>query len=362
MIPSWLQAVVLGIVQGLTEFIPVSSSGHLVLVPYLSGWERPGLAFDVALHLGTAGAIILYFRGELFAMARGVLSGGDTPDGRLYRRLALFFVIASVPIGIVGLTLHDLFEEAFATPPVAAALLFLTATILFSGERWRARRVRLAGAAGVVAGGAGAARGSSEGAARRGGEAPGAARGSGEGMARRGGEAQGAAHGSGEGATRRGGAAADGAGDGTAPGVYTLELGDDPADPAGCRLDQVTLRQALLIGLAQCLALFPGVSRSGTTIMAGVAAGLTRQAATRFSFLLALPALVGAGILSLPDLAEPDVYTGWEIAGGVLASFVASYLAIRFLVAFVSRQKLDVFAAYCVVAGSIGLGVWLLAG
>jgi undecaprenyl-diphosphatase len=311
MIPAWLQAVVLGIVQGLTEFVPVSSSGHLVLVPYLAGWEHPGLAFDVALHIGTAGAIVLYFRRELLAMARGVLTRGDSPDNRLYRRLAVLFLVASVPIGIVGLTLRETFEEAFATPPVAAALLFVTASILVGGERWRARRVRTARVR-----------------ARGGSPAP------------------------------AGGVAAPS----TAPAVHALPLGDDPEDPDGRTLDRVGLRQALWIGAAQCLALFPGVSRSGTTIMAGVAAGLTRQAATRFSFLLALPALAGAGILSLPDLTEPGMFAGREIAVGVMAAFVSSYLAIRFLVAFVSRQRLNVFAAYCVVAGVVALGTFVLRG
>lgn len=301
----------LGIVQGLTEFVPVSSSGHLVLVPYVAGWQPPGLAFDVALHLGTAGAIMLYFRRELAAMAGGILRGGATPDGRLYRRLALLLAAASVPVAVVGLLFKDFFEETFATPPVAAALLFATAAILVGGERWRARRVRRARAGAAATGGA-----------------------------------------------RQRGAAVPPAGGAETPSG--LPLGGDPEDAAGRTLDRVGLREALLVGAAQCLALFPGVSRSGATIMAGVGAGLTRQAATRFSFLLALPALAGASVLSLPDLAEPGIFGGWEIAGGVLAAFVSSYLAIAFLVALVSRQRLSVFAAYCAVAGTVGLGASLL--
>lgn len=307
MTPSWLQAILLGIVQGLTEFVPVSSSGHLVVVPALLGWRRPGLAFDVALHVGTAGAIVTYFRHELLAMARGVLTGGDTPDGRLYRHLAFLFVIGSVPVAITGFLLHEMFEQVFATPPVAAAFLFVTAAILVGGEGWRTRRVRRARSPVATP------------------------------------DARDPGHA------------------GEQP-VYRLPLGDDPADPDGLTLERIGVREALLVGTAQCLALFPGVSRSGTTIMAGVAAGLTRQAATRFSFLLALPALAGAAVLSVPDLAEPGTYRGWEIAAGVVAAFGSSYLAIRFLMAFVSRQQLTGFAAYCVAAGGLALIAFLVLG
>jgi undecaprenyl-diphosphatase len=301
-VPTWLQALVLGVVQGLTEFIPISSSGHLVLVPYLLGWERPGLAFDVALHLGTAGAIVTYFRAELWAMARGFLRPGAPPAGVLYRRLGLLLVLGSVPVAVVGLTAKEAFERVFATPPAAAVFLFGTAAILFAGEAWRSRRVRAAVA--VEQG-------------------------------------------------RRGRAL---------PGTPTLAIGVDPEDPQGRTLPEIGVREALLVGTAQVLALFPGISRSGTTIMAGVAAGMTRQAATRFAFLLALPALIGAGIVSLPDLAEPGIYRATDIALGVLAAFVASYLAIRFLVAFVSTERLTGFGKYCIVAGTVGLLGYLLLG
>jgi undecaprenyl-diphosphatase len=321
MIPTWIQAIVLGIVQGLTEFIPVSSSGHLVLVPYLLSWERPGLAFDVALHIGTAAAIIVYFRRELFAMVRGLLQGKRAPDGVLYRKLALLLVLGSVPVAVVGLLFHDLFEQAFASPVAASLFLFATAAILVGGERVRDRRVARAAAA-----------------------APALQT---------------------ESPTRVwtgdwvGGTPRD---DGAAELQTHLPTGEDDADPTGKPLNGVGVREALLIGAAQMLALFPGISRSGTTIMAGVVAGLTREAATRFSFLLALPALLGAGILSAGDLAEADVYTGPEIAMGVFAAFVSGYLAIRFLVALVSSERLTGFAKYVVVAGIIGLAGYLMIG
>lgn len=312
MITDWLQAIALGVLQGLTEFIPISSSGHLVLVPYVLGWPRPGLAFDVALHTGTAGAIVLYFRAELTGMAWAVLRGGGTREGRLYRRLVLLLAVASVPVALVGFTLKDLFERLFATPPVAAVMLFATAALLIGGEKLRDRRVAAAAHAPAPA--------------------------------------------SGE---------SDGAGnpdmvEGTpvAPVVsdpWEVDVGGDAADPAGKDLEQMRIREALLIGAAQIFALLPGLSRSGTTIMAGLGAGLTREAATRFSFLMALPALVGAAILSLPDLAEPGPYSGGAIAAGVVASFVAGYAAISFLIRLVAHTSLTVFARYLVVAGILGL-------
>jgi undecaprenyl-diphosphatase len=321
MTPTWIQAIVLGVVQGLTEFIPVSSSGHLVLVPYLLSWERPGLAFDVALHLGTAAAIIVFFRRELWAMTRGLLQGRRAPDGELYRKLALLLVLGSVPVAIVGLLFHDLFEEAFASPVAASCFLFATALILVGGERLRDRRVARAEAA------APALQESTP--------------------------------------TRVwtgdwvGGTPQD-----SPPQELqtTIPTGEDDADPTGKPLQRIGVREALLIGAAQMLALFPGISRSGTTIMAGVAAGLTREAATRFSFLLALPALLGAGILSIGDLTETDVYAAPDIALGVLAAFVSGYLAIKFLVALVSSERLTGFAKYVVVVGIIGLVGYLMIG
>lgn len=311
MITDWLQAIALGVLQGLTEFIPVSSSGHLVLLPYVLGWPRPGLAFDVALHTGTAGAIVLYFRAELAGMARAVVRGGSTREGRLYRRLVLLLAVASLPVAIVGFTLKDVFERLFATPPVAASMLLVTAAVLVGGEKLRDRRVATATRTPAPASGDGEESGSADVA----GDLP----------------------------------------DALAGDPSDLEIGADSADPAGKDLEGMRVREALLIGVAQIFALLPGMSRSGATIMAGLGAGLTREAATRFSFLMALPALAGASLLSLPDLAEPGPYPGGAIAAGVVASFVAGYAAIAFLVRLVAHTSLTVFARYLVVAGILGL-------
>jgi undecaprenyl-diphosphatase len=322
MIATWLQAVVLGVVQGLTEFIPVSSSGHLVLVPYLLGWERPGLAFDVALHMGTVGAILVYFRTELIGMARGLVLGDRIPGGLLYRRLALLLVAGSIPVAIVGLTLQDVVADVFENPLAASFLLFGTAAILIGGEKVRDRRVaRSAAAAPALA--------------------------------------------PEDGPVWTGdwvGGRPEAALDAPPASGATVPVGEDPADPSGLSLERIGLREAVLMGVGQTLALFPGISRSGATIMAGVVAGLTREAATRFSFLLALPALAGAGLLQIGDLREPGIYTGTDIALGVVAAFVSGYLAIRFLVALVSRERLTGFARYVVLVGIIGIVGYLMIG
>lgn len=284
-----LSAILLGIVQGLTEFVPVSSSGHLVLVPYFLDIETPGIEFDVALHLGTFAAVVLYFRADLWRMAAAVVGAGDPALIGYYRRLAMLLVLASIPIAIVGLALRDVFEAAFDSPTAAAVFLLVTGALLLLGEAAR---------------------------------------------------------------SRRGGIRAVDAG----TSDEQVLVGYDPGDPEGLTLDRVGIRQALVVGVGQCVALFPGISRSGTTIVAGMSAGLTRPAATRFSFLLALPALVGATIVSVPDLAAGNsVFGAPALISGVVAAFASGYLAIRWLLALVARDRLTGFAIYCFVVGSCSL-------
>lgn len=304
-------AILLGVVQGLTEFIPVSSSAHLVLVPYLLGLGLPpeALAFDVALHMGTVAALAVYFRAELAALARG-FAGGSTPEARLYRRIGVLVLVGTVPAAVAGATAKEFFEEAFRSPLMASLFLFVTAALLVGGERLRDRRVAAA-------------------AAMRPAEDERVWTGDWIGHVTL----------SEDDATLASG----------------LPAGEDAADPQGRTLRDVGVRDAVLIGLSQALALFPGVSRSGATITAGMATGLTREAATRFSFLLALPALLGAGVVSLGDLRDPGATSWTAIAAGTFAAFVAGYLAIRYLIAFVARDRLTGFARYCVGAGVVGL-------
>lgn len=317
MFVEWVQALILGVVQGLTEFIPISSSGHLVLVPYLLGWEKKSLAFDVVLHLGTMFAVLSYFRGELVAIVRGIMGWDLSTQGQIYRQVGLFIIPASVPVAVVGLLFEERVEDVFASPLAAALLLSATAGLLFAMEAVRSRRVATA-----------------TGARRRPGQW------SLDAEAVR--------------ADTQPEADPDAVTVMTRTHAATLPLGSDPRDPDGASLAGLTLGQAMSAGLFQCLALLPGISRSGATITGGVFAGLTREAATRFSFLLVIPALVGATLLSLGDLGAGQE-SATELAVGVVAAFVSGYLAIRYLVALVSRERLTGFGYYCLAASLVGI-------
>lgn len=283
---GWVQALVLGIVQGLTEFIPVSSSAHLVLVPALAGWERHGLAFDVALHLGTLLALLVYYRTDLWGIARAIVSRQPTVERAANRRLLGLLVLGSIPVAIVGLTLDDVVESVFSSPTATAWLLFGTAAVLVTGERLHRRQLR---------------RGDRE--------------------------------------------EADGA-----EGEATVE----PA-PGTVTVPAMSVRQALVVGCAQTLALLPGLSRSGLTISAGIAAGLSRPAATRFGFLLGMPAIAGAAVVQLPGVTDLGTVTPVELVIGVVAAAVSGYIAIAVLVRLVSRAGIDRFALYVVPVAVLAL-------
>jgi undecaprenyl-diphosphatase len=280
----FFQAIVLALLQGLTEFLPVSSSGHLNGVPYLLGWEPGSITFDVMLHAGTLIAVLLYFRGDLAYLATRSLGIGVTEDGEQRRawRVVGLLAIGSVPAAAAGLLFEDTFEAAFANPRAIAGFLYLTAVLLTLAEYLRRRRVA------------------------------------------------------------------------AAAGTTTGELTDAQAqvDP-GRREDTTTFRDAGTIGFAQALAIFPGVSRAGATIAAGMAMGLSRAAAARFSFLLSIPVIIGATVFKLPDLgtAEPGTlaFDPVHIAIGVLVAAVSGYWAIRFLLKLVQTDDLLGFAKY--VAG-----------
>ncbi len=266
--PDWVQALVLGLVQGLTEFIPVSSSAHLVLVPALAGWERHGLAFDVALHLGTLTALLVYYREDLWAMVRAVIDRTPSAERSVHRNLILLLMLASLPVAIAGLTLEGAVESLFSSPRATAGLLFVTAAVLVVGERLHRRN--------------------------------------------------------------------------------RTEV-DTDAPPA------VRLRQALLVGFAQAFALLPGLTRSGLTISTGIAAGLSRPAATRFAFLLGIPAIAGAALVQLPQVTDLGTISVTALAVGVVAAAVSGYAAIAMLVRLVARVGIDRFAWYVVPLAVISL-------
>jgi undecaprenyl-diphosphatase len=252
-----LRAAVLGILQGLGEFLPISSSGHLIVAPWLFGWPDSGLSFDVALHLGTLLAVAGAFWRDWLRMAAAFLRA--LPAGRVFvdpdARLLVYLAIASVPGGIAGLLLDKWAETTFRAPALVAVMMALMGIVLWVADR----------------------------------------------HARRGAAIQ---------------------------------------DPAA-----VSLRDALLVGLAQALAIVPGTSRSGATISAALLLGQRRDAAARFSFLLALPITAGAALVKVPHLLRAGTETG-PVVVGMVAAAVSGLLAIRVLLRYVRSRDYLPFVAY----------------
>jgi undecaprenyl-diphosphatase len=262
---SILQALVLGAVQGLTEFVPVSSSGHLVVVPELLGWPQPGLTFDVLLHIASLIALLIYFSRDLIDITRGWFA-----RDRGARNLVALLVVGTIPAAIAGLLFSDYFEEAFTDAKASAIQIMITALILVAGEQalaYHSRRTAVAG--------------------------------------------------------------------------EKLR-----------RVDDLRLPDAVMIGSAQAVSILPGISRSGSTIAAGLGLSMTRDDAARFAFLLAIPALFGAALVKLPDYGT-DAIGFWAGLAGFLASLATSYASIWVLIRYLRTNSLYPFAIYCFVAGLV---------
>lgn len=260
------QALVLGLIQGLSEFLPISSSAHLALTPWVLGWDAPGLSFDVALHTGTLVAVGWYFRREWFALARSAVTiarqrAVSTPDEwRL-----VFLVVATIPAAIAGLAVEDLAETTFRSPRLIAMNLMLMGVLLWLVDR-QARR-------------------------------------------------------------------------------------DRP-------LDGMRFRDALTIGFIQCLALVPGVSRSGSTITGARLLGFDRQSAAVFSFLMSFPVTAAAAVLKAPEAFRSGIDPS-TILIGIAAASLSSWLAIAVLLRYVARRSFGIFAVYRLLVGAAVL--WLVA-
>ena len=328
---TYLEAIVIGLVQGVAELFPVSSLGHAVLIPAFIGgsWkttldmtapQSPYLAVIVALHVATACALILFFRHDWVRIIKGLIS--SIRDRRIetpYERLAWLLVIGTIPVGIAGIVLDKLLREHLGKPALAGVFLALNGVVLYAAEKMRG----------------GAAGSSSNRSGRRGD----------------------AASMTGGGSRRKTAQAAGGGQGDTTTLVRELdkhgrELPPDIAsDVRLARLDRKTAAQ---LGAAQILGLFPGLSRSGATIVAGLFKGLHHEDAARFAFLLATPAILGAGIYKLPELAKPENsgVVGPAIAGSIVA-FIASYVSVRFLVKYFETRTLKPFAIYCLVVGLV---------
>jgi undecaprenyl-diphosphatase len=287
---TYLQAIVLGVLQGVTELFPISSLGHSVILPKLLGWddvvaaqsatESYFLAFLVGLHVATALALLVFYRSTWVRIVGGVLDSLRTRRiATAEARLGWSLIVATIPAGLAGLLLEHTLRVVFAKPLAAAGFLIVNGLILLVGE-WVRRRAAVRA---VVA--------------------------------------------------------------------------SHERTPAGDRrIDTLEVREAGLIGVAQLFALLPGISRSGITMVAGLARGLDHEDAANFSFLLATPIILAAGLYKLPDLLGPNgAGVGGQILVGSLAAAFAAYLSVRFLTHYFTTRTLLPFAIYCLVAGALAI-------
>jgi undecaprenyl-diphosphatase len=250
--------IILGIVQGLTEFLPVSSSAHLVLAQEILGVDPPGLLLEAAVHMGTALAVLVLFRRDLYTLLQGVMRKEMAKE----RRYIIFLVIATIPIALAGLLAEEAVERAFASILLVGIALLVTGGMLFVAD-WAQRRTHRS------------------------------------------------------------------------------------------RLNRI---DALTIGVAQAVALIPGISRSGVTISIGLLRGIRAVEAARFSFLLSLPAILGASGFKLYQAMGDNANIPWIelIIGGAVATIVGA-VAIKFLLALLMRGKLKAFGVYCIAVGLVAI-------
>jgi undecaprenyl-diphosphatase len=256
---SYFDAIVLGILQGLTEFLPVSSSGHLVLAQEVLGVSDPGVSFEVLVHLGTLLSVLVYFRKGLLDLVRSLF----TKEMRAERRIVAYLVIGTIPAGLAGVLLGDFFERAFSSPALTSGMLLVTGGVLFVSRFFK----------------------------------------------------------SGE--------------------------------------KTPSWQSSVAMGFGQALAILPGISRSGSTIVVGMIAGVNPSKAAEFSFLLAIPAIGGAVVLKTRDLLalEPSLLGPYVV--GVLLAFVLGLAAVYTVLAVVRRGSFEYFGYYCVAAGLAGLYLFL---
>ena len=264
-----IQGIIIGIVQGLTEFLPVSSSAHLVFIQNILGVES-SLAFDTFLHLGSLLAVLWFFRGDIIKMLKSwFLSLTDILNGRFrqgfyedpYKRLAWYVILATIPVGIAGVLFEDSVEALFSGALyVPAFFLFVTGTILYLSQRMTSGNVNF---------------------------------------------------------------------------------------------HNVGAKESLVMGLGQACAILPGLSRSGTTIAAGLVIGLDKEFAAKFSFILSIPAILGAFLLQVKDIGSAMDANFLPIVLGFIASFIAGYVAIKWVLDLIQKRSLDIFAYYCWAVGII---------
>lgn len=252
---SYFDAILLGIVQGLTEFLPVSSSGHLVLVQEFLHIPEAGLAFDLVLHLGTLIAVLIFFRATVWRLIQAALGKGTAED----RKMIVWLIIGTIPAAVIGVLFEDFFEEAFGSPVSTSWELIITGAILL--------------------------------------------------------------------ATR------------------FIRHGDRP----------ISFMPSLWMGIGQAISIMPGISRSGTTIAAGMYVGVKPSIAAEFSFLLSIPVIAGAILLKSREIVGIPASLYGPYAAGLIVSLVLGLLSVYVVLATVKRGKFDYFAYYCFAVGLLGL-------
>jgi undecaprenyl-diphosphatase len=262
-----LKAIVLGTLQGLTEFLPISSSAHLRIFPELFGWGDPGAAFTAVIQIGTELAVLIYFRKDIWRIGRAWLLSLFKPEwrGQFDARMGWFIIIGSLPIVVLGVLLKDVIEEDFRSLWIIGTTLIVMGIVLGLADRFSS---------------------------------------------------------------------------------------DDR------EIRQITIKDAVLMGVAQALALIPGVSRSGATISMGRLLGFQREAATRYAFLLAIPAVVGAGLFELKEIPHGDNSYGWgPTLLATVVSFIVGYAAIAWLLRYVSTNSYTPFVVYRIALGTMTLAL-----
>jgi undecaprenyl-diphosphatase len=343
-----LRTFVLGIVQGLTEFLPISSSAHLSIVPKLLGYRTPELAFDVLLHFGTLAAVLVYFAKDLWGFVLSLVAPArlGARQAQLRRRLLGLLIVASVPAAIFGYLLQDWADAQTSRPLRSAVWLLLTTAILIAAELYARNNPPAAPARASTPASPARSTPQPVGAFEPYQPQPfqvEAAQPPTQAQAQPGAEGQ-----------RVTAARA------TRAAIHHGRRATAAAQPgdAEAELERLPLGKAIGIGAAQALALIPGTSRSGVTISAGLFEGISREAAARFSFLLSIPAILGAGVLKLGDLSQATE-TGPQLLVGFLAAAVSGFLAVSFLIRMLRTRTLWPFIWYRLIAG--GLFVLLLA-
>lgn len=259
---SIFRAIILGIIQGIAEFLPISSSAHLILFPYMFGWEKSGLAFDVALHFGTMMAVLVVFFKDWWNLFVGAIKDVKTKKKSTNGKMFWYLVVATIPAALAGLLLDDVIENVIRNKIwIIALALAIMGLLIFIGDKWASKH-------------------------------------------------------------------------------YKKET----------EFENMTLKQALLVGVSQAFAVIPGFSRSGTTILAGRLMGISKEAITKFTFLLSVPVICGATILKVGDLEFTK-----EIIIGIISSFAAGLLTIKFLLNYIKKHDFSVFAIYRVILAIIVL-------